>query len=409
MAAPQGYWLGNKFIFTPAPPPVWPEAETLAEAVSAPPYVAQRPRSIFGGDSGDPGVTGNTPHGWAQNVTESELPGWDAITGMFSDPFDSSNTREFGGEIYNPSGQFAPRGEGRSGGLGMTPGVTVKDIGPPTDPGRTPAERAVAPGTQTGESRTTPEYKAAETSLPDRIGQVLTGILTGNITGKKLTGPLEGVSKTVAMPGFMKAASVIEQLMGMPQTLTPEMEAARQGEYVTGYNPNVATNDWTGPFGLGYYGNTEFPVTPMMFDSMGIGKGGPYGYGYGFKQGGGFGALTATDVGDIDGMAYQAGLGGVGTEAAAAATAAAEAGDAAAAWGDFSPSGGGDDDPGDGSWTWDGSWDFHHGGMVEGPDPETEGEEFQANMLEGEYVIRPEVVELLGPEFFDRLNKLFEK
>jgi|TARA_Y100000296_G_scaffold20276_1_gene24083 hypothetical protein len=406
MAAPQGYWLSNKFIFTPAPPPVWPEAETLAEAVSAPPYVAQRPRSIFGGDSGDPGVTGNTPHGWAQNVTESELPGWGALTGMFSDPFDSSNTREFEGSrsnVFEPDPYAYDSGEA----ILFDWPVSERPTGPQVSMRRkpmssdqpfprsnmalqTPAERAVAPGTQTGESRfdekgqdtTTPEYKAAkDIQTVAKWAAFPVSKIASSMIGNSRAGPLGEVGP-YTQDAFGNYRYNAAGPMGTKQ--------APLGQYVGGFNPNVATNDFTGAFGLGTLGNTGRSMTPAMFDSSGLALGGPHGYGYGFKRGGGIGALDYKDVYDVHSDEW--------------------------ASDDLGPVDGWDSVD-DSNWDaedfaaedYSADFAYHHGGMVEGPDPETEGEEFQAEMLEGEYVIRPEVVELLGPEFFDRLNKLFEK
>jgi hypothetical protein len=57
----------------------------------------------------------------------------------------------------------------------------------------------------------------------------------------------------------------------------------------------VATNDYSGLYGLGTVGNTGRSATDMMFDDVGY-KGGQYGYGIGFKADGSFGSLDEFDV-----------------------------------------------------------------------------------------------------------------
>lgn len=63
----------------------------------------------------------------------------------------------------------------------------------------------------------------------------------------------------------------------------------------------VATNDYSGLYGLGTVGNTGRSATDMMFDDVGY-KGGQYGYGIGFKADGSFGSLDEFDVLDYAGM-----------------------------------------------------------------------------------------------------------
>lgn len=64
---------------------------------------------------------------------------------------------------------------------------------------------------------------------------------------------------------------------------------------------NVATNDYSGLYGLGTLYNTGRSQTPMMFDGN-MHKGGAHGYGLGFKTDGSFGSLDEFDVLDYAGM-----------------------------------------------------------------------------------------------------------
>jgi len=426
MAAPQGYWLGNKFIFTPAAPPVWPEAAPEATPMApAAPVVAARPASIFGGGGSDPGQIGNVRQGWAGDVRDnhSGLIGGigNYVSGLFG-----GNTRAIdsgslpSGAIYDPDEHMGPNGPNTAQILGLEPehtarvgedgkltaqvgkGWTGKDL---TSVDRTPAAVMGERGYKDQQGReydelgvklepTTPEEEAAR-DVRDRVsgGAMMAGLLgfpgmggIGHLIGESRPGDLSAVGPytTDSFGNYRYGSS------GPMGTLQ-----APVGRMQIGYNPNVATNDFTGTFGLGTVGHTGRSVTSAMFDSDGLGKGGPFGYGYGVKGDGSIGALTANDVDDINADDYDWSANETGAAPEGFGPIDGESQDD---WGQTS------DDPGD----YDYGGYFHEGGFVEGPDQESEGEEFTANIKEGEFVIRPEVVELLGPEFFDRLNKLID-
>tara|TARA_Y100000593_G_scaffold34224_1_gene67184 strand:- start:110 stop:862 length:753 start_codon:yes stop_codon:yes gene_type:complete len=109
------------------------------------------------------------------------------------------------------------------------------------------------------------------------------------------------------------------------------MRMSPAGILNTGYMPGIATNEFTGLYGLGTVGNTGMSVTPAMFDDVGY-KGGTHGYGYGMKSDGTFGSLDAIDVNDPHGIAElsdiaETGFGGAYTDDSGVTTGTTATGD----------------------------------------------------------------------------------
>ena len=384
---PQGYWIDNKFVFTPALPHVWPEPDAELAEVAAPvahPVLSGSPQSIFG-DS-EPGVTGNVRHGWAKNVDDN--------LGRAVDWF---SERIGGSDAASPVGEAVPVAaapaamSARGGALAQADSPKMGEEGYKDPQGR--------------EYDVLGQEISPETQGIRNIRDWASYIATAGFNFPGL-GSFIGMSRAGDLSNVRGPYSMVE---GKHRYNAPgpmgTLQAPR-GHMQIGYSPTVFEWDWTGAYNLGTVGNTGRSVTPAMLDEYGL-KGG-LGYGYGFKKGGGFGALTANDVDDphIDpstNQAWEPGLappGITGSYEVDGSTVGYEGFSSPAA----AESYGSYDDPG--------GWGpaFHEGGFVEGPDPEVEGEEFTAEMLEGEYVIQPKAVELInkifGEDFLDRLNAL---
>ena len=467
--APQGYWLGNKYIFDPVRPAYPVQEPMAAENVAAPRRglsLMQYPRRRrYLTNWGDTGPIGNTQQGWAQNVQDNHSALLGAITntigGLFGgkegvidsetmdslyDPTDAGALTDYVASAPYEGVIDAPPGDPDSDtfpGEGPTPASTAMARAQATRGGVFPRPDVMSPDWARSYKTTaeTPEYDKLGDRIPEGYrdmsywekmtsddpmtramalrdtyskgfsfmpgGVVLGGLASGTRAGPQMTGDPHG---TVYGKNFLG-----EYRFGAKGPMGTIQAPYWDRDWSPGFE---VANDAPGRYGMGTVGNTGISRTGAMFASDGLGKFGPWGYGYGIKQDGTIGALTAWDVNDLDGITDQlqaiayAGVDDMSAETAegtavsaqevvdyaAEREAAQDAADAAM------------DDP-DGWSPDDGAWgDYHEGGFVEGPDPEVEGEEFTAEMLEGEYVVRPEAVELInnifGEDFLDRLNAL---